>query len=65
MEVRMAKIINFHEVVVGNEFMMNGKKYVRIPDERISCCQVMNAAEADNRSVKIQVIPITQVEIND
>lgn len=61
----MAKIINFHEVVVGNEFMMNGKKYVRIPDERISCCQVMNAAEADNRSVKIQVIPITQVEIND
>ena len=61
----MAKIINFHEVAVGNEFMLNGKKYVRIPDERISCCQVMNAAEVDNRAVKIQVIPVTQVEIND
>lgn len=61
----MAKVINFHEVAVGNEFVLNGKKYVRIPDERISCCQVMNAAEFDNRSVKIQVVPVTQVEVND
>ena len=65
MEVKMAKITNFHEIAVGTEFVLNGKKYVRIADERISCCQVMNAAEADNRSVKIQVVPITQVEIND
>ena len=61
----MAKIINFHEVAVGNEFVLNGKKYVRIPDERINCCTVMNAAELDNRSVKIQVVPVTQVEVND
>jgi len=61
----MAKITNFHEVAVGSEFVLNGKKYVRIPDERISCCQVMNAAEADNRAVKIQVVPVTQVEVND
>lgn len=61
----MAKVINFHEVAVGSEFILNGTKYVRIPDERISCCQVMNAAESANRAVKIQVVPITQVETND
>ena len=61
----MARIINFHDVAVGSEFSMNGKKYVRIPDERINCCTVMNAAESDNRATKIQVVPITQVEVND
>lgn len=61
----MARIINFHDIAVGSEFMLNGKKYVRIADERVSCCQVKNAAEADNASVKIQVIPVTQVEVND
>lgn len=61
----MARIVNFHEVAVGTEFTLNGVKYVRIPDERISCCQVMNAAESANRTVKTQIVPITQVEIND
>lgn len=61
----MARMINFHEVAVGSEFLLNGIKYVRIPDERINCCQVMNAADINNRNTKIQVVPITQVEVND
>lgn len=61
----MSKIINFHDVKVDQEFILNGKKYIRIPEERISCCQSLNAAEFENRNTKIQVVPITQVEVND
>ena len=36
--------------------------YVKIDEERISCCKVLNAVNANN-SEKIQVLPLTEVNV--
>jgi hypothetical protein len=55
----------FIDVQIGDKFTLNGIEYIKIPDERISCCHVNNASQANDTNTKIQVIPITEVEIND
>jgi hypothetical protein len=52
----------FSEVTNGQYFTMNSIEYIKIPEERVSCCSVLNAVQADNRSTKVQVTPITEVE---
>ena len=47
------------------KFILNGTEYTRIPDKRVSCCKIINAANASNPSDKIPVKPITTVQIND
>jgi hypothetical protein len=44
---------------------MNSIEYIKIPEERVSCCSVLNAVQADNRSTKVQVAPITEVETTE
>jgi hypothetical protein len=44
---------------------MNGIQYKKIPDIKISCCRSINATAVDNPNNKIQVQPLTEVEVND
>jgi hypothetical protein len=55
----------FKDVTVGDKFLYNGIEYVRITDERVSCCHVKNAASVQDPNQKIQVQPLSEVEIND
>lgn len=55
----------FMDLSVGDRFKSGDVEYVKIPDERVSCCTVYNAAKADETSTKIQVLPLTEVEVND
>ncbi len=55
----------FSEVTNGQRFTMNSIEYIKIPEERVSCCSALNAVQADNRSAKVQVAPITEVEITE
>lgn len=54
-------LTKFVDLKVGDKFKMNDREFVRIPDQRINCCTVMNAQAKDNNE-KIQVVPITEVE---
>jgi hypothetical protein len=53
---RMADLKN------GDKFLYNQQEYLRIPDERLSCCKVFNAQSVATGE-KIQVVPITEVEV--
>ncbi|NDG30869.1 hypothetical protein EB118_12450 [bacterium] len=55
----------FKDLNIGDKFTFNNIEYVRISDERISCCQVKNAALANDSTTKIQVPPLSEVEVND
>lgn len=52
--------MKFHELGVGDNFTIDGVSYIRITDERISCCKVFNAQKIDTNE-KVQIIPITEV----
>ena len=52
--------MQFHELVVGDKFIIENVEYTRINDERISCCKVLNAVRNDNQE-KTQIVPITEV----
>lgn len=54
--------MKFHELAVGDTFTTDGVSYVRITDERISCCKVFNAKKIDTNE-KVQIIPITEVNL--
>jgi hypothetical protein len=53
----------FSDLSHGQQFTYNSMEYIKIPEERISCCSVLNAVQADNRANKIQITPITEVEV--
>lgn len=55
----------FMDLSVGTKFKTNNIEYIKIPDERISCCTVHNAAKADEQNTKVQILPLTEVEIDD
>lgn len=59
------KEIQFKDLKVNDKFILNGTEYTRIPDKRVSCCKIINAANASNPSDKIPVKPLTTVQIND
>jgi hypothetical protein len=55
----------FMDLAVGDKFTTGGIEYEKIPDERISCCRVNNAKQVTDPNTKIQITPITEVEVND
>lgn len=61
----MSKLVQFKDVPVEKSFKMNGVDYIKIPEIRLSCCSVLNAAHASDINNKIQVLPLTEVEIED
>jgi hypothetical protein len=54
----------FKELVVGDTFTYNGLEYVKIKDEKVSCCRTLNAAQASDETKKVMVPPITEIEVN-
>lgn len=54
--------MKFHELKVGDQFTIDNISYLRITDERISCCKVFNATKLDTNE-KVQIIPITEVTL--
>lgn len=58
-------IKRFVDVGVGDKFILNGVEYTKIPEERISCCKALNAQTVSEPNTKIQVIPITEVEVQE
>jgi hypothetical protein len=54
--------MKFHELAVGDQFTIDNVSYIRITDERISCCKVFNAKKIDTNE-KVQIVPITEVNL--
>ena len=55
----------FKDLNVGEVFTLNGIKYTKLENVRISCCRSINAVATDNDQNKTQVAPLTEVEIDD
>jgi hypothetical protein len=58
-------IKKFSEIALGTKFTLSGIEYVKMQEERISCCKFHNAIQTNNTSVKIGVTPITDVEVSE
>jgi hypothetical protein len=58
-------IRKFSDLEVGTRFTYNNNEYLKIPNERVSCCHVNNAVAFDNPSKKINVPDLSEVETND
>ncbi len=63
----MLKTIKFMEVSEGQSFVLADLQYLKIAEQRISCCSAINATLSNDAATKIQVLPLqeVQVEIND
>ena len=54
--------MKFFELVVGDEFMLNDVKHVKVKEERISCCKVgCNAKVVGDDASKVVVTPLQDV----
>jgi len=53
----------FADIPVGTRFKTDNKEYVKIQDERLSCCKVLNAALISDSTKKTFIVPITEVEV--
>lgn len=55
------------DLAVGSKFKasLNGgpiTEYIKIPDERISCCSVLNAQSTVSDGPKVQFLPLAEIE---
>jgi len=55
--------LKFMDVPVDTIFIFENNKYKKIPEERISCCTVMNAVSAANAEQKVNILPLIEVEV--
>jgi hypothetical protein len=55
----------FKDLAVGERFTFNDQEYIRIQDEKVSCCRTHNAALVSNPATKSQITPLTEVQVND
>ena len=62
-ELKYMSIKKFFDIPVGTTFTLNNVEYVKVTEDRISCCKVLNAETVTEPKTKIQVIPITEVEV--
>lgn len=54
--------MKFFELVIGDEFMLNDVKHVKVKEERISCCKVgCNAKIVGDDASKVVVTPLQDV----
>lgn len=54
--------MKFFELSVGDEFLHNDVKHVKVKEERISCCKVgCNAKLVDDPNSKIVITPLQEV----
>lgn len=53
----------FVDIGVGTKFSFEGKEYIKIKDERITCCKVNNAVLATDTNNKTMIIPVSEVTV--
>jgi len=53
----------FVDIPVGTKFTFENNEYVKIPDNRVSCCKVLNAHLVANPNQKVMIVPISDVEV--
>lgn len=58
-------IKTFNELIDGAKFKINNIEYQKIPPLKISCCKSVNAVATENSENRIQVTPLTEVEVDD
>lgn len=54
--------MKFYELAVGEKFTANGSEFTKIPEERISCCQIKWNAENNTSKDKVVMKPMDDVE---
>jgi hypothetical protein len=59
------KTIQFKDVQQDQLFVWNGVEYKKTAEKRISCCRSINAVKSDDPKVRVQVTPITEVQVKD
>lgn len=59
------KEVEFKQLKVDDIFILDNIEYKRMTDQKISCCKSLNAVATNNPAQKIQVKPLTKVQIND
>jgi hypothetical protein len=59
------KNVQFKDVPQDGLFVLNGVEYKKIPEKRISCCRSVNAVKSDDPKTRVQITPITEVQVND
>jgi len=55
----------FADLQVGTVFVLNDTEYVKIKDERISCCKLFNATLSTDSNQKHFIVPVTEVEVQN
>jgi hypothetical protein len=53
----------FKDLEINEQFNHNGVAFVRVPDEKISCCKTLNAENISTKE-KIMILPLEEVETN-
>lgn len=59
------KTVLFKTINIGQVFTHDNKQYMRVADQKISCCKTLNAAEVDNPDIKIMIKPLVNVRIEE
>ena len=54
----------FKDVTNGSIFTFQDVKYLKIPDERISCCKVLNAENVETKE-KVMILPLENVNTEE
>ena len=55
--------MKFFELAVGDEFVLNNVKHVKVKEERVSCCKVgCNAKVVGDEASKVVVTPLQDVD---
>lgn len=53
----------FKDLELNETFTYNGVSFVRIADERISCCKVLNSQNTETKE-KVMILPLENIETN-
>jgi len=61
-------MVKFMDLTVGQKFRasINGgptSEYIKIPEERMSCCHVLTASLLSDPTQKVQITPLVEVEL--
>jgi hypothetical protein len=59
------KAVLFKTLSVGQVFTYDNKQYIRVADQKVSCCKILNAAETNNPDTKIMIKPLVTVQIEE
>lgn len=55
----------FQALAVGDNFLYNGKTYVKINTIKVSCCKSVNCHDVNNQKDRTFLQPTTKVEVSN